>query len=108
MTYLVIPNKLTIKRRSGWGELRRAHIKLQSHCQCCGRTDILDVHHIVPVWVNRDLELESANLITLCRATKNNKTYCHFMQGHLGIDWHHYDYNIVKRAEMFRESLGML
>lgn len=102
---MVIPVKPLIRRHKSWSNIVKKHLAMQPLCQCCGRNDALDVHHIIPVSIDRSKETDPTNLITLCRPAKRNKTYCHFTQGHLGIDWKHYDYNIIKRAELFRDAL---
>ena len=60
----------------------REHRKQHPYCECCsikpsfwGRG--LDVHHMVPVHVDRSLAADPSNLITLCRL-------CHLWIGHFG------------------------
>ena len=67
---------------------KRNHRRLYPTCRLCecraslwGRG--LDVHHYVPVHVDRSLGADPGNLITLCRV-------CHWTVGHL-YDWK--DYN---------------
>ena len=67
---------------------KRAHRKLSPICRLCeckssfwGRN--LDVHHYIPVHIDRSLGADPRNLITLCRL-------CHWSVGHL-YNWK--DYN---------------
>lgn len=64
-------------RSPKWPELRKEHLKNNPSCAGCGRKDGLEVHHIEPVHLNPDRELDPENLITLC------DKYCHFAIGHL-------------------------
>lgn len=66
--------------RSGrWPRLRRAHLARQPGCAVCDAEDDCDAHHVYPYHVFPHLELDPANLITLCRAH-------HLFFGHLG-EW---------------------
>lgn len=67
------------KRSSRWSSLRAAHLKTEPVCQVCGRQDNLDVHHVKPVHVFPQLELEPSNLLTLCEPH-------HLLFGHL-VNW---------------------
>ena len=57
--------------------IRKAHLKENNTCAVCGRIKGLEVHHIKPVHLFPDLELDPNNLITLCADT------CHLAFGHL-------------------------
>lgn len=65
------------RRSSQWEPTRAAHIQAQGWCALCGTSKDLEVHHLTPVHIAPELELDPANLITLCR-------HCHFEAGHLG------------------------
>lgn len=66
--------------RSGkWPRVRRAHLARQPGCAVCESTDDCDAHHVYPYHLFPDMELDPANLITLCRAH-------HLFFGHLG-EW---------------------
>ena len=67
-------------RSPKWSAVRRAFVRANPHCAACGTTKELEVHHVIPFHRNRDLELEPANLLTLCGDT------CHLAFGHL-FDW---------------------
>lgn len=81
------------RRSTKWPAARAAHLKIEPTCQWCGGVDALEVHHIQPVHVRPDLELDPNNHITLCEA-KNLR--CHLEKGHRG-NWHDFDPKI--RAE---------
>lgn len=66
-------------RASQWPKVMHAYLEEHPTCEACGGTTDLNVHHCVPYHLNPDLELDTKNLITLCRLH-------HFDLGHLG-DW---------------------
>lgn len=68
-------------RSPEWPIVRRVHLVMEPVCQACGQKDALEVHHIQPIHLAPGLELEPANLITLC---DSNSRRCHFIFGHLG------------------------
>lgn len=68
------------RRSKSWGKVRREHLKKSSRCVVCSKRKKLEVHHIIPFYLAPHLELESSNLLTLCRGTFN----CHLLVGHLG------------------------
>ena len=84
-----------MKRSGHWESVRKAHVLKQPYCMMCGSTDDLQVHHMMPFADNPNLELDDANLITLCE-TKSIE--CHLKHGHLG-NWHTYNPTISKLAE---------
>jgi 5-methylcytosine-specific restriction enzyme A len=71
-----------LTRSGGWWSVRARHLERQPTCRVCGRKTRLEVHHIKDYSTYPELELDPANLITLCR----NGTQCHLAIGHLG-DW---------------------
>lgn len=71
------------KRSSKWPAVRRAFLRAHPFCAACGRATKLEVHHIVPFHVDPALELDAANLITLCEC-EHNGVNCHLLFGHLG------------------------
>lgn len=71
-------------RGSKWRRVRNKHVESQPYCQCCGREDNLEVHHITP-WSTGVGRYDEDNLVTLCRP-------CHFRFGHLS-NWR--DINIL-------------
>jgi 5-methylcytosine-specific restriction protein A len=64
-------------RSPEWPRVRQEHLARHPRCEVCDRKRRIEVHHIVPYWVDRTLELEPRNLISLCRTH-------HFWFGHLG------------------------
>lgn len=85
-------------RSKEWSKVRKQHLENYPECQCCGRKDDLDVHHIVPVHVNPSLELNDSNLITLC------SKYCHFSIGHL-MDWKSWNEDVVLDAAKLNKKI---
>lgn len=70
-------------RSSQWPIVRHVHLREHPTCEVCGGTDTLEVHHIRPFHLHPELELEPANLMTLCESGKNG-IVCHRAIGHLG------------------------
>lgn len=58
--------------RSAMGKFRKHYVK---HCEWCGNTDSLEIHHIFPVWHSPHLAAKFDNFIPLCRK-------CHLIVGH--------------------------
>jgi hypothetical protein len=75
MKYSIQDTCKSTARGSHWRKVRNNHIMHEHYCQCCGREDNLEVHHIVP-WNTGIDRYELNNLVTLCR-------HCHFRFGHL-------------------------
>ena len=71
-------------RSPQWPKVRAKHLEIEPQCACCGRTNELQVHHVVPFNVDPALELDPDNLITLCAVGGEN---CHFRLGHGGKNW---------------------
>lgn len=72
-------------RRSGsWPRVRKEHLCKFPACAVCGeKKKKVEVHHIKPFHLHPSLELDPANLITLCESMDNGMS-CHQMIGHLG------------------------
>jgi len=64
----------------------------------CGACKKLEVHHIVPVHLNPDLELDPENLITLC------DKYCHFIFGHL-MDYKSWNVDVVNDSAEYLQKI---
>jgi 5-methylcytosine-specific restriction endonuclease McrA len=64
-------------RSPRWSTIRKEFLKENPVCAACGSDKKLEVHHIEPVHINPDRELDKDNLITLCSAK------CHLLFGHL-------------------------
>ena len=75
-------------RSPHWRDVRKNHLTYYSECACCGGTDNLEVHHIVPFSIAPTLELDPENLLTLC-SSKKYGVHCHLLIGHCGWyrDW---------------------
>lgn len=91
-------HSLRLPRSPDWPALRDKWITEHPTCAACGRNTHLQAHHKVPVHVNRSLELEPANLITLCEhpgddPAKPESEHCHLKLGHLG-NWFNYNKNV--------------
>ncbi len=83
-----ITNKITgiaretaksVRRSAGWSKVRKAHLAANPRCAACGTKRLLQVHHIKPFKEQPELELDPANLITLCLLRD-----CHVDIGHGG------------------------
>lgn len=81
-------------RSSQWPKVRAEHLKKQPFCQACGSKNSLQVHHIEPVNVNPNKELDPENLITLC------SKYCHLAIGHL-MDTKSWNPNVIEDSKVY-------
>ncbi len=90
------------KRSAQWPTVRKHHLERQPCCQVCGSDKGLEVHHIRPFHLHPKLELDPANLITLCEGTRGG---CHFLFGHLE-NWHSFNPNVVSDAAAWREKIA--
>jgi 5-methylcytosine-specific restriction endonuclease McrA len=75
-------------RSSSWSKIRKQHIENHPCCAACGRTSKLEVHHIEPVHLSPEKELDLDNLITLCDSP------CHIVFGHL-MNYKSWNPNVV-------------
>lgn len=89
------------KRSPQWDKVRKAHLKNHPECAVCGGTENLNVHHCKPYHLHPELELDRANLITLCEKSARYGWACHFVIGH-NMSWHQYNTNVVKCAKYIR------
>ena len=80
-------------RSPEWKEVRKLHLDYQHECQACKKKSNLEVHHIVPVHINRTLELEPSNLLTLCDR-------CHLVFGHLS-DYKSWNENVIEDCSVY-------
>jgi hypothetical protein len=95
----LIKNKLRdigtgVKRSPHWKTVEKDFIKKHPFCAACGTTMKLQVHHIVPFHIAKNLELDPSNLITLCMSVKE----CHYLIGHHD-SWKDSNPNVVADAE---------
>ncbi len=91
------PDHLHLPRSPQWPALRQQWLSDHPRCAACGRAKSLEVHHKVPVHVSRSMELDPANLITLCEDPNDANAQCHLTLGHLG-NWYNWNRNIDKQA----------
>ena len=90
--------------RSGkWPRVRAEHLKREPACAACGKTEDLEVHHIIPVAEalrlgKPELELDPENLITLCSDP------CHLVHGHL-MSWVRWSPSVREDAAAYRKRL---
>lgn len=83
--------------RSGqWARVRREHLEREPACIACGRADDLEVHHVVPYHEDKSLELDHANLATMCRD-------CHYSVAH-AYDWKSWRPDVRRLAETIRSA----
>ena len=93
------------KRSRGWRKLRREFVKNNAQCAVCGTTKKLEVHHIIPFHIAPDLELDPANLITLCDGKgKYGSRSCHLLFGHLG-NFQGVNANLSEDVQIWRARL---
>jgi 5-methylcytosine-specific restriction endonuclease McrA len=85
-------------RSPKWSSVRQQHLDENGYCAACGRTKKLEVHHIEPVHLNPDRELDPSNLITLC------DNYCHFIFGHL-MDYKSWNKNVINDSEVYLDKV---
>lgn len=79
--------------RSGkWKSVRSTFLKQHDKCAACGSKKNLEVHHIIPVHVNPELELDMDNLVTLCSNS------CHLLFGHL-MDFKSWNPDVIKDTQ---------
>ena len=67
-----------ITRSSRWPGARRAFLKTHTKCAACGSDVLLQVHHMQPLHLKPELELDPKNFIVLCMG----KNECHLLLGH--------------------------
>ena len=93
-------NAVFCLRHVRWKKTRDSYIKNNSVCAVCGSKKNLSVHHIIPVHIDKNQELNENNFIVLCQ----NKTLnCHFVFGHL-MNWTKYNPNVIKDAKTWNEK----
>jgi 5-methylcytosine-specific restriction enzyme A len=85
-------------RSPKWRSIRNKHIKENPTCAACGRDNKLEVHHIEPVHLNPDRELDPTNLITLCGDP------CHLLFGHL-MNFKSYNREVVQDCLVYLEKI---
>jgi 5-methylcytosine-specific restriction protein A len=81
-------------RSPKWSSVRKQHVKENPKCAVCGKTNKIEVHHIEPVHINPDRELDPSNLITLCDSP------CHLIFGHL-MDYRSWNKDVVEDSKNY-------
>jgi len=89
-------------RSTKWENVRKSHLKAFPVCAACGCDYQLQVHHIVPFHIDKSLELEPTNLITLCEGSGEHQ--CHLNIGHLG-NFKNYNPQVIEDAKKFLERI---
>lgn len=82
------------KRSPLWTNIRKQHLEKNPCCAACGRSKKVEVHHIEPVHINPQKELELDNLITLCDDT------CHIVFGHL-MDYKSWNIDVIEDCNQY-------
>jgi hypothetical protein len=81
-------------RSPKWSTVRKEHLKNNNFCLACGRSKKLEVHHIEPVHLNPDRELDPSNLVTLCDDP------CHLIFGHL-MDYKSWNKDVIDDCKVY-------
>lgn len=81
-------------RSPKWKKIRADHISKSPYCAACGRSAKLEVHHIEPVHLSPDKELDPSNLITLCDSP------CHLIFGHL-MDYKSWNPSVIQDCMVY-------
>lgn len=81
-------------RSPKWSNIRKEHLKSYPNCAACGKNTKLEVHHIEPVHISPEKELDPQNLITLC------DTPCHLIFGHL-MNYKSWNKNVVSDCSVY-------
>lgn len=81
-------------RSPKWKKIRDEHLDKNPSCAACGRTLNQEVHHIEPVHINPDRELDPSNLVTLC------SNHCHIVFGHF-LDWKSWNSDVIKDTTVY-------
>lgn len=87
-----------VGRSGSWPRVRREHLGRQPSCIACGRSKSVEVHHVVPYHERPDLELDAANLVTLCAEP------CHIVHGHL-MNWARINPSVREDCAAYRAKM---
>lgn len=94
-------------RSPEWPRVRLEHLKKHPTCAVCGNRIDVEVHHKISFAANPKLELDSENLITLCRKGKAGLP-CHLFWGH-GGNFQYYNPDVVndtaEAAKIFKKRI---
>ena len=89
-------------RSSKWPKVRDGFLKENPCCAVCGSKKDLNVHHKQPYHLHPNLELDKANLITLCSDGSGHN--CHLIFGHLG-EYSSFNAGVELDAAVMREKI---
>jgi hypothetical protein len=89
------------KRSPHWPALRRRFLKGKS-CAVCGGKSKLTAHHVFPVHLYPEKELDETNLIALCEGRK--ELNCHGVFGHF-MNWSSFNVNVRTDSAAWSEKL---
>lgn len=93
--FSIFNRKIRFAERSPrWTNVRKTHLSVNDYCLACGRKNKLEVHHIKPVHIFPELELELSNLVTLCADP------CHILFGHL-MNFKSYNKDVIKDSTVY-------
>lgn len=98
LTLIFGDGKPPIRRSPKWPGVRAQHLKAHPACEVCGTRDDCEVHHIWPVHVYPQHELDLDRLITLCPDH-------HLLVGHL-MNWRSWNSDVVQDAKDWRRKIG--
>jgi 5-methylcytosine-specific restriction protein A len=98
---LRIVHAVATGRSPKWPAVRRAHLILNPTCAACGGDKKIEVHHCVPISIDRSLELSRTNLISLCECAPQR---CHLRVGHHGA-WRFWNPSVREDASKMLASL---
>lgn len=83
---------IAASRSSQWRSVRARHVASFPYCALCGAEPKLlkplEAHHIRLFHLAPELELDTNNLVVLCRN-------CHYQAGHLGVSWKYENTNLM-------------
>lgn len=81
-------------RSSKWSKIRKEHLDNYPNCAACGKSIKVEVHHIEPVHINPNKELDPNNLVTLCDSP------CHIVFGHF-MDYKSWNPSVIKDCMVY-------
>jgi 5-methylcytosine-specific restriction enzyme A len=89
---------LMAPRASGWRKVEDEYLKMFPGCAVCGTKVGCVGHHVKPVHLFPEFELDTSNLVTLCPVH-------HFWWGHLG-SWRSYNPDVRRDVAEWREKIA--
>jgi hypothetical protein len=84
-------------RSNKWPTVRKNYLIHNPACAACGKTAKVEVHHIEPVHLNPERELDPSNLMTLCASP------CHIVFGHF-MDYKSWNPSVVKDCRIYYDK----